>query len=415
MMIESLYNDRALFPDDTSVQQGEILHKSRELKLNTIFGKVKLTRTYFHHPPSKTGRFPLDEKLGLEGHYTPALARLVCRAASMSSSFSQGAEDLAIFAGIEVCPRQFGRLADSIDPGLEKALAQITAPLDAAQSEEGIPVLYLECDGTGTPMRKEELKGRKGKQEDGSSKTREAKLGCVFTQTSTTETGKPIRDHESTSYVGTYGDCREIAVLLRQEALRRGVGKAEKVVFIGDGAAWIWKNCQLTFPEAVQILDYYHASEYVVEIAQAVHEGDEQKAKELHERWTADMKQGSPTALILEVYTLLGEHPEWSEKRKTLIRDKIKYLENHRDRTRYGEYQAAGYFIGSGVIEAGCKTVVGKRLKQSGMFWSEQGAQNILGLRCLMLGPHFEEAWEIRRKLLEEERRKARRWLPEAA
>jgi hypothetical protein len=333
----------------------------------------------------------------------------------MSSSFSQGAEDLAIFAGIEVCPRQFGRLADAIDPGLEKALAQITAPPEAAQAEEVIPVLYLECDGTGTPMRKEELKGRKGKQKDGSSKTREAKLGCVFTQTNTTEKGKPIRDHESTSYVGTFGDCREIAILLRQEALRRGVGKAGKVVFIGDGAAWIWKNCELTFPKAVQILDYYHASEYVVEIARAVHEGDKQKAKELHERWTANMKQSSPEALILETYTLLGEHPEWSEERRTLIRDKIKYLENHRERTRYGEYQAAGYFIGSGVIEAGCKTVVGKRLKQSGMFWSEQGAQNILGLRCLMLGPHFEEAWKIRRKLLEEERRKARRWFPEAA
>ncbi len=152
-----------------------------------------------------------------------------------------------------------------------------------------------------------------------------------------------------------------------------------------------------------------------MEIARAVHESDKQKAKEQHERWTADMKQNSPAALILETYTLLAEHPEWSEERKTLIRDKIKYLENHRDRTCYGEYQAAGYFIGSGVIEAGCKTVVGKRLKQSGMFWSEQGAQNILGLRCLMLGPHFEAAWEIRRKILEEERRKARRWLPEAA
>jgi len=415
LIIENLFNDRSLFPDDSPAQQGEVRHKPRNLNLNTIFGKIQLKRTYLYHPPSGTGRCPLDEMLQLEGHYTSSLARLVCRAASMSASFSQGAQDLAIFAGINVSPRQFGRIAESIDPGLEKALSTITAPTDPATSEDEISVLYVECDGTGTPMRKEELAGRTGKQKDGSSKTREAKLGCIFTQTTTTEKGEPIRDNNSTSYVGTYGDCREIAVLLRQEANRRGFGKAHKVVFIGDGASWIWKNCQLTFPNAVQILDFYHASEYVVSIAEAIHANDKDKAKKLHEKWRKNMKQSSPQQLILEAYEWLEKHPEWSEERRSLILDKIKYLENHQIRTRYGEYRANGYFIGSGVIEAGCKTVVGARLKQSGMFWSKAGAENILGLRCLILGPHFDEAWKIRQELLKEQKRKNRRWLPKAA
>lgn len=411
LMVETLFNDRSLFPDDTTPQQGEIRHKPRKFKLNTIFGEIQLERIYLYHPSSKTGRSPLDETLGLEGHYTPALARLVCRAASMSSSFSQGAEDLAVFAGIKVNSRQFGRLAESIDPDLQKALATMKAPA----IENDIPVLYVECDGTGTPMRKEELEGRAGKQKDGSSKTREAKLGCVFTQTTTTEKGEPVRDHDSTSYVGTYGDCRDIAVLLKQEADRRGLGRAKKVVFIGDGAAWIWKNCQLTLPDAVQILDYYHASEYAVAIAGAIHLNDKEKQHVLDERWRKNMKQSNPAGLISEAYAWLDAHPEWSTERRTLIQDKIKYLENHRTRTEYGEYRAKGYFIGSGVIEAGCKTVVGARLKQSGMFWSKAGAENILGLRCLILGPHFDEAWKIRQTLLAEKRRKARRWLPQAA
>jgi hypothetical protein len=76
----------------------------------------------------------------------------------------------------------------------------------------------------------------------------------------------------------------------------------------------------------------------------------------------------------------------------------------------YGEYRAKGYFIGSGVIEAGCKTVVGSRLKQSGMFWSKRGAENILDMRCLFLGPDFERVWERRIELKIEQKRKARRW-----
>ena len=125
------------------------------------------------------------------------------------------------------------------------------------------------------------------------------------------------------------------------------------------------------------------------------------------------MKEHSPEPLLAEARSLLKAHPEWSEARRTLVQSKIDYLQSHAARTCYGEYRAKGYFIGSGVIEAGCKTVIGARLKQSGMFWSEHGAQNILSLRCLVLGPHFGAAWKARRKLLEEQNRRKRRWLPD--
>lgn len=309
--------------------------------------------------------------------------------------------------------RQFGRVAEAIAPGLKKALATITTPCPTVELEKAIPVFYVETDGTGTPMRKSELAGRKGKQKDGSAKTREAKLGCVFTQTQTDEEGDPLRDPASTSYVGTFEGCRDIAVLLHQEALRRGLGRAQKVVFLGDGAAWIWNNCKSTFPGAVQILDYYHASEYVVEMAKAVHINDETKAKALHKRWRKSMKDISPKKLIIEARKLLSKHPEWEASRAELIEGKISYLESHASRTEYGKYRAKGYFIGSGVIEAGCKTVVGSRLKQSGMFWSKRGAENILDMRCLFLGSDLERVWEKRIELKAEQKSKARRWNPE--
>jgi len=414
-IIETLYNDRELFPDNEEPRPLEICYKFRKLQISTLFGNVTIRRRYYHHKPSKTGRCPLDEVLSLEGKYSPALARLVCRAASMTPSFEQGSTDLHLYTGIKVPSRQFGRLAEKIAPGLKDALATFSTPIKISDKSEPTPIVYLESDGTGTPMRKNELVGRKGKQKDGSSKTREAKLGCVFTQLETDKNGEPVRDPASTSYVGTYHGCRDIAVLLRQEALRRDVGRAHEIVCLGDGAAWIWKNFEITFPLATQILDYYHASEYVVEIAKAIYPDNEKKATALYERWKDSMKEISPAKLILEACQLLDKNPDWDDCRRDLIKSKINYLKSHACRTQYGKYRAKGYFIGSGVIEAGCKTVVGGRLKQSGMFWSKGGAENILGMRCLFLGADFDRVWKKRTELKFEQRQKDRRWLSEAA
>ena len=124
-----------------------------------------------------------------------------------------------------------------------------------------IPILYAEVDGTGVPMVAEELAGRPGKQEDGSAKTREVKLGAIFTQTKTDEEGLPVRDHASTTYVGSFESAPDFGSRIRAEGLRRGLGRAAKVVFIGDGAAWIWELARVNFPAAILILDLYHALE----------------------------------------------------------------------------------------------------------------------------------------------------------
>ncbi len=122
------------------------------------------------------------------------------------------------------------------------------------------------------------------------------------------------------------------------------------------------------------------------------------------------MKQTSPVNLLAEARDLLQTHDECSEDRRDAVEAEINYLESHVSRTLYGEYRANGWFIGSGVIEAGCKTVVARRLKQSGMFWSETGAENILGLRCLVLGPNFDDAWKERRNLVARQKATSRRW-----
>lgn len=408
-IIAALYNDRALLPDDEEPLPFEVIHRNRSRNIHTLFGRIELRRNYHHHVKSGTGRCPLDDLLGLNGSYAPAAARLMCRAASRAGSYLEASQDLAAYAGLALDPRDLGRLVGAVAPGLGEALAAL-APSPSATP---VPVIYVSCDGTGTPMRREALLGVKGKQKDGTARTREAKLGCVFTQTLRDEEGAPVRDTDSTSYVGTYKGCREIAVLLHQEARRRGLDRAAQVVFIGDGAAWVWENCRLTFPGAVEILDFYHASEHVGQLAAAIHDDDPAEAASCRALWCHDMKRNSPACLLAQSRALLETHPGWSSAKREAVQAQINYLESHAMRTRYGEYRAKGWFIGSGVIEAGCKTVVGRRLKQSGMFWSEVGAEDILGLRCLVLGPHFDAAWKKKRNLFALQQAKARRWSPD--
>jgi hypothetical protein len=412
-IISGLYNDRQLLPDNATPAELETLHRDRPRTIETLFGPVELRRHYLHHAKSGSGRFPLDDTLGLEHGCTPAVAKLLCRAASRAGSYREAADDLLAYAGLVFDPRDLGRTVATLAPKLRQAL-EILPP----QTPSPIDVLYVSSDGTGTPMRPEELHGRKGRQEDGTPRTREAKLGCVFTQTDRDALGQPLRDDEgnplrdpdSTSHVGTYEGCREIAVLLHQEARRRGLDHAKRVVFLGDGAAWVWENARLTFPQAIEILDFYHASEHVGALATAIHDQDPQQAAALRARWCHEMKQTSPDSLLTETRALLDAHPHWPPSKREAIQAQINYLESHATRTRYGDYRRQGLFIGSGVIEAGCKTVIGRRLKQSGMRWSQTGAENILSLRCLVLGKNFNEAWEKLKTINQSNQRKARRW-----
>lgn len=187
----------------------------------------------------------------------------MCQAAARSASYAAAAEDRPRSAGVALETRLFDRLVQRVAPELAAALE--TLPPVAATPP--IPVFYVSPEGTGVPMRREELAGGAGRQPDGTAKTREAKLGAVFTQTVTDAEGEPLRDPESPSYVGTFAGSTEWGRRRRQEATRRGRARAQQVVFLGDGSAWVWERARLHFPEATQILDFYHAAEYVGELA----------------------------------------------------------------------------------------------------------------------------------------------------
>ncbi|HEX3626204.1 MAG TPA: ISKra4 family transposase [Verrucomicrobiae bacterium] len=383
-LLEDLYSQSGLrFPDQAG-KPGEKCHPQRPKEIHSLFGRLRLKRDYFYDPQSGTGRFPLDEALGLVRSFSPAMVRLAARAAA-KEGYESASEDLLAQAGVNLSGRQIQRLVNLVAAPVGRQLEAGPAP-----GQEPIPVFYAEVDGSGVPMVAEELAGRAGKQTDGSAKTREVKLGAIFTQTKTDEEGLPVRDHASTTYVGSFETSVDFGARVRQEARRRGLGRAAKVVFIGDGAAWVWELARVNFPTAIFILDLYHALERLHELCEGLYGAKSHWAAKQMTTWTAMLKNDQIAAVIA------AARRRWRDlglPENDPVDKQIAYFETHRDKMHYKTYRDRGLFYGSGVVEGGCKSVIGQRLKESGMFWTERGATSVLQLRLALKSNRWDECW----------------------
>jgi len=305
---------------------------------------------------------------------------------------------MRVLAGLEVTTKAVERTAEAIGGDIAQRqqqeiqrAVQLDLPIVAG---EPIPILYVQMDGTGVPVVKKETQGRKGKTDGQPAHTREAKLGCVFTQTTWDQQGYPIRDPDSTTYTGAIETAEAFGKRLYLEAWKGGWSRAAKKVVLADGAEWAWNLTELHFPGAVQIVDLYHARQHLWELARKLFPNDEGSQKawiKAHQKRLLD--KGKIEKLVVAIRSIHSTNPEVAEK----IRIEADYFETNAERIRYPKFRRQHLFVGSGVIEAGCKTVVGSRLKQSSMFWTVRGANAILALRCCQLYGRFEDYWESRR------------------
>ena len=287
--------------------------------------------------------------------------------------FDRGREQMKVLAGLEVTAKSVERSAEAIGEDIarrereemQKAI-QLDLPVVVGKS---IPVLYVEMDGTGVPVVKRETVGRQGKTDGQPAHTREVKLGCVFTQTKYDKEGFPIRDPDSTTYTGAIETAEEFGKRIYVEASQRGFSKAVKKVVIGDGAEWIRNLADLHFPGAIQIVDLYHARQHLWELARKLYPNDAGKQKAWMKKHQRMLDKGKIEKLVLTLRAIDVTNPEVIEK----IRIEAGYFERNAERMRYPKFRHQHLFVGSGVIEAGCKTVVGSRLKKSGMFWTLRG------------------------------------------
>ena len=330
-------------------------------------------------------RIPADEQLDtVHTGFSPGVRRRIARAASRGS-FLEAEKDLWIDSLIRAGRRDIERISEQIGREIDAWRARKTMEPPAQ-----VGTLYISFDGTQVPIRKKELQGRKGKQADGSAKGREAKIGCVFTQTHVTPEGFPLRDEASTTYVGGIESSTFFGERIYREALDRGLDNAQRVVVLTDGAAYNKTISQTHFPAAVHIIDLYHALEHLHDLVHLLRPPEGQPR--CLERWTKILDQGDISLLLTEARNLL---PRSGSRRKEALKQ-IGYFHRNAQHMRYACFRSHNLFVGSGVVEAACRSIVGRRLKQPGMFWSVRGSHAILQLRSCILSDRFDDYWEVR-------------------
>jgi len=266
----------------------------------TVLGEVQIKRAYYYDAVGKEGCFPKDKTLDIEGtSFSPGVRRMASRVGGYRP-FGLGHEDLKEMAGIDVTAKEVERISHKIGKEAEKFMSrEATAALsDKVIRIKAVPKIYIGIDGTGVPVVKAELLNLQGKGEDGKAKTREVKLGCVFTQTTVDKEGRPVRDEGSTTYVGAIETAQEFARRIYGEAKRRGLDRAQKVIILGDGAVWIWNIADECFPWAIQIVDLYHACEYYWKVARALLGNNPKKMNQWAEKRRKQLTAGNVNGVI---------------------------------------------------------------------------------------------------------------------
>ena len=359
----------------------------REKELMTVVGMVHLKRAYYYDAECGHGWCPRDKELGIEGSsFSPGVQRMMGRVGS-SRPYAQAEEDMSELAGLSVNAKSIERICVELGKEAEGVIGKL--PWNGEKEAE---TMYISMDGTGVPVVRSETEGRKGKGADGQAKTREAKLGCVFTQTRVDDDGHPIRDENSTTYIGAIESAGEFGKSLYAEGLRRGVDGSKTVCVIGDGAPWIWNIAQEYFWNATKIVDLYHAREHYWECARVMFKDKSRRQW----RWTEKRKGELDNGDVESVIKALKRLKPKTEETRRVIESTMGYYEQNKERMRYNRFRARGLFVGSGVIEAGCRSVIGQRLKQSGMHWSVKGANSIIALRCILMSHHWDDFWAYR-------------------
>jgi hypothetical protein len=366
----------------------------RAKQLLTVLGHVPFARSLYQCEHCSQTRFPEDERLDIvRTSYSPGVRRLMARAGSQTQ-FEQAAQDLLCYAGLEVQAREIERVAEEVGREVEQWLGQEQSQRLESHTRAkpgphpSIPKFYVSFDGTGVPVRPKELVGRRGKQADGRARTREAKLGCIFTQVGVDSEGRPQREPDSTTYVGAIESSELFGWRIYAEAVRCGLEQAKEVIVLTDGARYNHTITRTHFPQAIHIVDLFHAFEHLSLMARLLW-GPESKTPKL---WRELLEAGEIGSLVRKA----GKKLPPARAGKEAMRKALHYFEENASQMRYAEFRKKKLFVGSGVVEAGCRTVIGQRLKQSGMRWSVRGANAIIALRCCLMSDRFEDFWASR-------------------
>jgi hypothetical protein len=367
----------------------------RDKVFDTALGPVTLNRAWYHCAACEHGLAPRDAELGVAGtSMSPGLTRMNDRAAA-AAPFAKAAGLLDDLAGVHLTVKRVERAAEA--SGTAKARqSRERAALISGRKLVPLPPpaavpdkLYGAIDGTGVPMRASETAGREGKGEDGRARTREVKLAVFFTQDELDDDGYPVRDPGSSSYIATFEPAHAFADLVKAEGIARGADHARQLTILGDGAAWIWGIAAAQFPEATQIVDLYHAREHLHSLTRSL----EFMLGDRKDEWLAARLEDLDHGYIDGIEAAVRQYPLEGVKKDEAGKE-LGYFLNNAPRMRYKWFRSRGLFVGSGLVESGCKAVIGQRLKLSGMHWTIRGADAITALRCEQASRPGTQIWQ---------------------
>ena len=326
-------------------------------------GVIRICRAYYHCKACGTGFAPLDQLLGIgRGACSRRVAALIARLSCYLPD-RLVAQELEQSFGLRLAISTVQRYSRSVGAAMERQWRA-----QAIQDVSSLPVsserpsrLHVTMDGVMLHV-------------DG--RWQEAKLGSAY---QTTPSGHATKAR----YYATMARSRPFGRRLRVLAHRSGADRCRDVATIGDGADWIWQEVGKHFPQSTQVLDYFHVVEHLWEAARLRFGEGSAAAAEWMKEQKASLLEDKVDAVIASVSTW---RPRKHEK-LTVRRRLLAFLTEHRHRIQYKTLADAGYHIGSGVAESGCKNVVQIRMKRAGMRWSNDGADRMLHL-CAWFASH---------------------------
>jgi hypothetical protein len=355
--------------------------RRRPASVLTVLGSISVTRPYYHCPQCHQGGAPFDQQIGLcAGSTSAGLDELLALLGARQDSFEEAVAVLDKLTLVRVCPNlardATERLGRVLLQDEQQAVATAWAGHPAAATSPAPPRLYVTMDGVMVHTH---------------AGWKEYKLGAVYstiTQVSRKRPDTLVVRAQNISFVGDLVDAATFGPQLWCEAARRGVQAADEVIVLGDGAHWIWNLAAEHFPEALQIVDWYHAAQYIWNVAQAVYGEGTDLATAWAKTRLDDLWDGKVDA-VLAAFQAQAQAGK-------VVQEALTYYRTNQTRMHYPEYRAQGIQIGSGSIESGCHHVIGARLKQAGMIWNVDGAREVATVRTWLKSRRWDEAMALR-------------------
>jgi len=345
-------------------------------KVLTLLGNARIERSYYWCPQCRGGVFWLDEGLGCRGRTQTGKVQECVALVVAEQPYGGGQRLLSRLAGLDFAQCTLESIAKDLGGELEREREQEIEKAMKGQLQgeaKAVGTLCVSTDAVKVPT-------REGWQD--------AKVVATFSYDVSPGGSQP--QEADVRYSGRVEHCEAVGERMYAQAVKQGVHNAERVVVLGDGAEWIWNQAQKHFPNAVEIVDWFHAVQHLWEVANTVFGQGSDQAREWQHNREAELWEGHVAVVIDRMRKLF-----WSLRRRDkqfpgslaehVLQTNMAYFSGHAKRMDYARLRREQLPIGSGIIESACKHYVAQRSKRSGMQWNTQGLHPILELRSALL------------------------------